>query len=288
MTKRILLIDADVVAYQCSSALESAVEWENGYWTWNVNFMEVINRVDEVVEDMVEKLEADDYKLCLTDPYANFRLDVLPTYKTHRSTVRKPLVLLAVKEWLVDNRGAIMRPGLEGDDVMGILSTWKGLKGEKIIVSIDKDMMTIPGLYVRTKAIVSENGAETVGAYEIQEITKAEADRYHMMQTLSGDVTDGYVGCPGVGKDTATKIVEQGLMKTCYEHTLKSGPRKGQTEFRYSSEHTDDLWEAVVSHFNAAGLKEEDALQQARVARILRASDYDFKNKKVKLWTPTM
>jgi DNA polymerase-1 len=32
---------------------------------------------------------------------------------------------------------------------MGILATWSGLKGEKIIVSIDKDMKTIPGLYLR-------------------------------------------------------------------------------------------------------------------------------------------
>lgn len=286
MAKRTLLIDADVVAYQCSSALEQAVEWETGYWTWNVNFMQVIDRVDSVVADMKEKLEADKVILCLTDPDANFRLSVLPTYKTHRASVRKPLVLWSVKEWLIAEREAVMRPGLEGDDVMGILSTCGGLRGEKIIVSIDKDMKTIPGLYVRTRATVDENGAEVSGAFDIQEITEEAADRFHMLQTLAGDVTDGYGGCPGVGLQTAVKIIDEGLLKVPYDHTFKTGKRAGETERRYRTEQTDDTWRAVVSHYEAAGLGEDEALRQARVARILRASDYDFNNRKVKLWQP--
>jgi DNA polymerase-1 len=42
----------------------------------------------------------------------------------------------------------------------------------------------------------------------------------------------------------------------------------------------------VVAAFESKGLTEEDALVQARVARICRASDYDFKTKEVKLWNP--
>ena len=46
------------------------------------------------------------------------------------------------------------------------------------------------------------------------------------------------------------------------------------------------LWAVVLAAYEKAGLTEADALAQARVARILRASDYDFKQKKVKLWNP--
>ncbi|MCG7628381.1 hypothetical protein MHM88_11235 [Epibacterium sp. MM17-32] len=284
MANRTLLIDADVLAYQAASALETAIEWEPGFWTWHVEFDAVWQRVDTMVEDIKEKLDADKVVLCLTDPKANFRLDVLPTYKTHRKTTKKPLILFHLKEWLIENRDAVMRPGLEGDDVMGILAT-RG-SGEKIIVSIDKDMKTIPCNYVRTKAVVDADGAELVGAFDILKISEEEADEFHMLQTLMGDVTDGYGGCPGIGATIAEKIVKDRLKKVPYQHELKRGPRKGETETRYKEVECDDLWEAVVSHYAAAGLGEEEALRQARVARILRSSDYDFKNKEVILWTP--
>ena len=281
---RTLLIDADVLAYQAASALETAIEWEAGFWTWHVEFDAVWQKVDAMVEDIKTKLKAKKVVLCLTDPAANFRLDVLPTYKTHRKSTKKPLVLFHLKEWLIENRCGVMVDGLEGDDVMGILAT-RG-KDEKIIVSIDKDMKTIPCNYVRTRAVVDENGAELVGAFDILEINEEEADKFHMYQTLMGDVTDGYGGCPKIGATIAQKIVDGCFKKVPYQHTLMRGPRKGETETRYEEVPCDNLWEAVVSHFEAAGLGEEEALRQARVARILRASDYDFKKKEVILWTP--
>jgi DNA polymerase-1 len=42
----------------------------------------------------------------------------------------------------------------------------------------------------------------------------------------------------------------------------------------------------VVDAYLKAGLTEEDALMNARMARILRAEDWDFENNEVKLWTP--
>lgn len=273
MTKRTLLIDGDVVAFQCAAALEQAVEWEPGYWTWSVSFDEVCAAVDESVGRYMQKLDADDYKLCLTDPEKNFRNDVLPTYKGNRKG-KRPLVLLYVKQWMVEERGGIMRPGLEGDDVMGILATYQPLKSERIIVSIDKDMKTIPCTYVR------DLDSDPIT------ITEDEAYANFLKQTLSGDVTDGYDGCPGIGSTIADKIIDGGLMKVPYDHELKSGPRKGQVVTRYEEVETDDLWAAVVSHYEAAGLSEEEALRQARVARILHASDYDFKQKEPILWTP--
>ena len=284
--KRVILLDADVIAYQCSSRLEEAVEWHPGFWTWNVSFEAVCNAFDGAVAEIKEKLEADAVRLCLTDPEANFRLDVLPSYKTHRSTMRKPLVLYHLKQWLVENRKGIMVPGLEGDDVLGILAT-RPSKHEQIVMSLDKDLRTIPCNYVRGRALIGEDGTELLGQWEIIQITEEEADRFHMIQSLAGDVTDGYPGCPGIGMGTAAKIVDERQIKVPYEHMLKSGPRKGQTETRFQNGTADTVWEAVVSTYEAAGLSEEVALQNARCARILRNEDYDFDTKKVKLWTPT-
>lgn len=242
---RVLLIDADVVAYQAAASEEKATDWGDGYWTWHCDFEAVKAKCIDMINQVMADLSGDAFKLCLTDSEGNFRKSVLPTYKGNRASTKKPLVLKAVKQWMLDEHEAYFRPGLEGDDCMGILATVKS-KDERIIVSIDKDMKTIPGLFSRdSKEIIS--------------ITEAEADYWHMYQTLTGDTTDGYSGCPGIGPKKAEAILSQA---------------------------EGDLWSAVVKTYEKAGLSEEEALTQARVARILRASDYDFKNKEPILWTP--
>jgi len=278
MAERILLIDADVYAYKAAAALETAIDWGDNYWTWHCDANEVQKRVLSMVEETMDNLDADDFRLCLTDNDTNWRLDVLPTYKGNRATTKRPLVLRHIKQWLLDEHDALIRPRLEGDDILGIFATWDAIKGEKIIVSLDKDMKTIPGLYCRD-ALTNKP--------EVMDISPEEAAKWHLKQTLSGDTTDGYTGCPGIGVDRAAKIIENGIMKVPFEHTLKRGPRKGETEIRYEETETDDLWAAVVSHYEAAGQTEQDALVQARVARILHRSDYDMKKKEPILWTPS-
>lgn len=275
--ERILLIDADVYAYKAASAIEVALDWGDNFWTWHCDANAVQKRVLDMISETMDNLKADDFHLCLTDNDLNWRMDVLPTYKGNRAATKKPLVLKYIKEWMVEEHEALIRPRLEGDDIMGIFATWDKIEGEKIIVSIDKDMKTIPGLYC---------GDALTKKPVIQEITPEEAHKYHMKQTLSGDVTDGYAGCPQVGLGTAAKVIEEGILKVPYEHTLLRGQRKGETEVRYREDHSDDLWACVVSHYEAAGLTEEDALVQARVARILQFPDYDMKKKEVKLWAP--
>jgi DNA polymerase-1 len=88
-------------------------------------------------------------------------------------------------------------------------------------------------------------------------IAENEANYAHMMQTLCGDSTDGYSGCPGVGPKKAEAILANG-------HT----------------------WDLVLDAFRKAGLSEDEALVQARVARILRHHEFDQRTSEVKLWTP--
>jgi DNA polymerase-1 len=75
---------------------------------------------------------------------------------------------------------------------------------------------------------------------------------------MTGDTTDNYKGCPGIGAVKAKALFE------------KSGAN----------------WNTVVEAFRKAGLTEEDALVQARVAYILRGWDYNPKSREIKLWLP--
>lgn len=258
MSERILLIDADVLAYEAASSCEKATEWEPGYWTWHCDFNEVVEKFDSLVKDIVGTLKGTPV-FCLTDSDGNFRKSILPTYKGSRAKVKKPLVLKPFKEFLINERKAYFRPGLEGDDCMGILSTRSNPNGEeRIIVSVDKDMKSIPGFVCRWPI-------ETKPVF----IEPAEADYWHLFQTLTGDATDGYSGCPGTGPKGAEKVLAPFAVDGKHSHM-----------------DVPAAWTAIVEAFEKAKLGETEALVQARVARILRASDYDFKQKAPILWTP--
>lgn len=244
---RTLLIDGDIIAYQAAAVAQTPFECPS-----NPDFVVIVldlaaakRTIQDYVTSLQDQLKADAAILALTSG-TNFRYSVLPTYKHNRKGVR-PVGLPLLRAWITDHFKTFEREGLEGDDVLGILATHPSLvAGEKIIVSIDKDLKTIPGKMVHR----IEEG--------IIEITEEEANRYHLAQTLTGDTTDGYKGCPGMGPKTVDKLFDE----------------KGVS------------WATVVGAFEKQGLTEEDALVQARVARICQHTDYNFKSKEVILWSP--
>ena len=87
-------------------------------------------------------------------------------------------------------------------------------------------------------------------------ITPEEGKQWHYIQTLAGDQTDGYSGVPGIGVKRAVSLFEE----------------KGYN------------WNTVVEAFKDKGLTEDDALLNARLAKILTNKEYDGR---VIDWTPT-
>jgi len=242
------LIDADILAYQAAAAVEKPIQWDEDLWTLHAFENEAREKFLDHIIAILDKTKADKFTLVFSDS-ANWRKDVLPTYKANRSGVRKPILLKAIREESMVTYPFHLRPTLEGDDLMGIIATGHHiLTGEKILCSLDKDLKTIPGKHYN------------FGKDEFFEITPDEANYWHMFQTLTGDATDGYSGCPGCGPKTAEKILAQ--------------------------VQPEDYWNAVVKAYDAAGLSQDVALVQARVAKICQSTDYNFKTKKVKLWNP--
>lgn len=255
--KRVVLIDGDVYIFRAALSAEHAVEWTEDLWTLHANMSDAISYFENSISEIKEELEADDVIIALSDK-TNFRYSILPTYKSNRKDKRPPLLRARLKEWVQVAYNTYMRPQLEGDDVLGILATSKVIvkNAEKVVVSIDKDMKTIPCTYYNTDK------------KEYKVTTECEADYNHLIQTLTGDAADGYSGCPGVGPKTAEKLL---VDMDCYNHDNKP---------------FSHWWDVVVKAYGKAGLTEEDALTQARVARICRNSDYDFKRREVIPWTP--
>lgn len=247
----VLLLDADIFCYQVTSSVEKEIDWGDDLWTLHSDLAEAKERMENEVSAMKEKLEADEVILCFTDG-ENFRKRVYPLYKGNRKGVRKPLAYRALVDHCKETYETFTRPNLEADDVMGILATWPKFRpgAQKVIVSEDKDLRTIGGAWLFNPAKHEQPVLND----------PREAYLYFLEQTLTGDPTDGYPGCPGIGQVKARKALDE------------------------AEEGTE--WDAVVKLYEKAGLSEEVALQMARCARILHHSDYDFKRKEPKLWLP--
>ena len=166
-----------------------------------------------------------------------------------------------MKKYLIEAYGAVSSKGLEADDVLGIWATSPCAAAHRpLIISIDKDFNQIPG-YVY-------NPDKDTGPRFINE---HQANYWHLYQTLIGDKTDGYNGCPGVGPVKAEKIL---MDEALWDHP----------DFVFFN--VSSAWEAVVATYVKAGLGYEEALRQARVARILRYSDFNNETQEPILWEP--
>lgn len=255
----IALIDADILAYQASSTVERPIKWNDDLWTLHAFESEAQEHFDNMVKTITEKSGCDTYVLCWTDS-SNWRKHILPSYKANRKDVRKPIVLSAIRKWAQENYESRIVPNLEGDDILGLMATDPAMMNKVIVCTIDKDLKTIPGNHYH------------FGNDELFTVTTHEANLYHLMQTLTGDATDGYKGCPGIGGVTAKKILDKVLEEaTPWANEQQLGAM---------------MWKAVVATYAKAGLSEGEALVQARVARILRYPEYAFKQGAVTPWTP--
>ena len=247
--ERTLVIDGDILIYKVAAQVEKPIDWGNDLWTLHGDMEEAKTKLADTITYYELTLLAKHIVIAL-GAKDSFRKEICSDYKANRKKIRKPVVYSPLRKWVEENYKCYIKPKLEGDDVVGILATADIIKGDKVILSSDKDLKTIPTQHW------------FLGDDDYTNITEEEANYNHMIQTLTGDQTDGYKGCPTVGEVKARRILAPHM------HSYK------------------EMWEAVVDTFKKNGLSEKVALMEARMARILRASDYDFKTKKPILWSP--
>lgn len=250
--KRTLLLDGDLIAYKYAAATQRnyALPGEDEPVVV-ANLEEAQSAAEEGIETLVEQLKADRVIVCLSDDFDNYRKRLLPSYKANRKGVVRPVLLYDMKDWLASRYEFDRRPGLEADDVMGILATQDAPGERRCIVSIDKDMACVPGWLFNPDKDKKP-----------RRISPVDADRWFMRQALTGDPVDGYKGCP------------------------KVGPKSPYVQRIMEAETRAEMWEIVLEAYESRGLTPEDALLQARMAYILRAENWDSTHKMVRLFEP--
>ena len=236
-----LLIDCDFVVYKCCAAAEAEIDFGDDVIVVTSSFKEAYSCVKRELKRIENKFGSFDETILFFSDSKNFRKDIQKNYKGHRNR-KKPCAYRRVINKLSEEYSVIKMPTLEADDSMGIYAT---KNTGNIIVSPDKDMRQIPGMlwnFEESTLIKPEEGA-----------------KWHLIQSMAGDNTDGYAGVPGIGVKRAVALFEE----------------KG-----YS-------WKTVVEAFKEKGLSEDIALENARLARILTNEDYDDEKMEPIPWSPS-
>ncbi|WP_266031210.1 hypothetical protein [Brucella intermedia] len=281
--KTVLIMDGDVLAFRIASAVQHTVESPSGFIEPFARRWEGEAALDNYIFNLKRRLKGDEMIIFLSCPSEqNWRLGVDPAYKSNRKDSVRPLLLSVLKDYLRKNYEANHIAFLEADDAIGICATdpsqFEGYR--KIIVGRDKDFKTIPGEHYQ---LLDD---DLKGQPVIRTVTPMEAAKAHYVQALSGDKTDGYDGCPGIGKLRAEKVIEEPERLVPKRGIIPRGKNKGKETIKWHSAGPCSIWEAVVSNYEKAGLSEADALRNARLARILQHGEYDFETHTVRLWVP--
>lgn len=206
------IIDADTPLLLAAREATLVTEYPEAGWV-SIGFdsSEIKQIFEGIIEDWCERcaslLEISEWEIILTftdgprNPVGprkeNFRKSIYPDYKANRGKKGKPHGFYYLLEWLWEDRPYPMHiwPGLEADDICGILHT--RLANNSVILSIDKDMATVPGVWFNPDKNM------------LMRQTYGGAERAHMLQTVHGDSADGYPGLRGMG----TKTLEKHLAK---------------------------------------------------------------------------
>lgn len=276
-----LLIDADSLLYEACSVNEIAYEFGAGNRVVEANFDGAIASLNRSIQNILDATKCKNYLMYITGKH-NFRYDLLPSYKHNRADALKPILLEKLKEYALGSFACKMTTKIEADDACSIHLS-KDPKNH-ILAHIDKDLNQVEGLHYNWRKD------------SFYELSYVEGQRAFYEQVLSGDSTDGYIGCPNIGAIRAKEIIDGYIGVLAYEHRFSKGARKGESELRWADIACDDIWDAIISqylkgHYKLGSIldyKDIDkaqklALIQARVARMLRWDE--FKGGKVILWS---
>ena len=208
---------------------------------------------------LVEDSDADYLAVIFDTARKTFRSEIYSDYKAHRPPPPDDLIpQFALIRESVEAFGLPQSEmeGYEADDLIATYAKQAAAVGHRVtIVSSDKDLMQL----IDDNISMQDPMKGTAISYaEVQKKFGVNPDKVIDVQSLAGDSADNVPGVPGIGVKRAESLFN---------------------EHGYS-------WKTAVKAFTDKGLTEEDALVNARLARILTDDDYDFDKLQPKLWSP--
>ena len=246
----IALIDADTIIFKIAITHQDDFSWdgegsdEDSYFDYNL----AVRTLETDLKKLLETTKCSEYEFHLTGSN-NFRHD-LGSYKENRKGKVLPVGLKPLRQYAIENLGAIVAEGMEADDVVVHL---KNTYPDKyILCAIDKDV-----LYQSVGKHYNYNTEETI------RVTEEEANKYMYWQVLTGDTTDGYKGCHRIGKVKATKALDESP-RHLYERVVAEMYKKAGHDYGY-----------MLSQYRMASMNQFDGTQITLMDLELTEKDYE-------------
>lgn len=161
------LVDGDVLVYRSG-------------WGSKGDFIQNIELLEGFLQSIYDKTNASDSKLILSG-LTNFRKEIDSNYKSSRKESARPRYYRELREYCLNELGAVLSIDCEADDLLGTLQS-----EDTVICSNDKDCLQVPGYHYRFKKKWEDN--------ELIYIDEDTSWFNFFKQTLVGDGTDDIVG----------------------------------------------------------------------------------------------
>lgn len=243
MSSKRLGIDGDIMRYEIGAVCQTPQEHFGTIVLVPHSRDRVEERVNQLIERIVERSGADDFELFLSGK-TNFRTEIAVTnpYKGQRVTNTKPIHWSTVGEILINDYAAHIVHGAEADDALSIFARQD--PDNFIIASRDKDLRIVPCWHYAWRCGEAQPEIPTHKVTHIGEVSARAypSGGYKLVgnglsffygQVLAGDSIDNYKGCPGIGPEKAARILagcdtEQSLWEATHRaYVTKLGPEEG-------------------------------------------------------------
>lgn len=201
---RVAHIDADFLAYQVSAVPKGEER----------TLAQMKHKHDMAVERIRLMAGAEKTILHLTPKQADedlykggrYNAAIQREYQGNRKNKEKPKLLHVVRNWMHEERGAMMHYDIEADDGMAIAqydAIKSGNRDKSIIATADKDLLMVPGLmldwnnYSITDTDENDHfGFLTLDSSKTTKKLKGRGWKFFWAQMLMGDTADNIQGLP--------------------------------------------------------------------------------------------
>ena len=215
MANKLVIIDGNSIFYRSFYALpllsNSNGEYSNAVYGFAIQILNIINNIKPKYMVVAFDVSKHTFRNDMFDGYKATRKPMPDELRSQKEPLKKMLKLMGI--------AIAEKEGLEGDDIIGIISK-KFLDTETIIVTGDRDSFQL--VDDTTSVYFTKKGTSDVKIMGVKEL-KAEygvtPKQFIDLKGLQGDTSDNIPGVAGIGPKTATDlIVKYGSIDGIYEH----------------------------------------------------------------------